>query len=57
VQALGLLAQIGVPIAGLGSQSTGQSQGTKQMSGAQQFATIAGGVGNSASSFFPGASK
>jgi hypothetical protein len=46
VQALGLLAQIGVPIAGLGGQSTGQSQGTQQMSGAQQFATIAGGIGN-----------
>lgn len=46
VQALGLLAQIGIPIAGLGSQSTGQSQGTQQMSGAQQFATIAGGAAN-----------
>ena len=46
VQALGLLAQIGIPIAGLGSQSTGQSQGTQQMSGAQQFATIAGGIGS-----------
>jgi hypothetical protein len=44
-QALGLLAQIGVPIAGLGSQSTGQSQGTQQMSGAQQFGLIAGGLG------------
>lgn len=46
VQALGLLAQIGIPIAGLGSESTGQSQGTQQMSGAQQFATIAGGIGS-----------
>lgn len=46
VQALGLLAQLGIPIAGLGSQSTGQSQGTQQMSGAQQFATIAGGFGS-----------
>ena len=46
VQALGLLAQIGIPIAGLGGQSTGQSQGTQQMSGAQQFGTIAGGLGN-----------
>jgi hypothetical protein len=44
VQALGMLAQIGIPIAGLGGQSTGQSQGTQQMSGAQQFATIAGGI-------------
>lgn len=46
VAALGLLAQIGIPIAGLGSQSTGQSQGTQQMSGAQQFGLISGGVGN-----------
>jgi len=41
-QNLGLLAQIGVPIAGLGSQSSGTTQGTQQMSGAQQFATLAG---------------
>lgn len=53
VQALGLLAQIGIPIAGLGSQSTGQSQGTQQMSGAQQFATIANGAGGLFRSFFP----
>jgi len=46
VQALGLLAQIGVPIAGLGSQSNGTTTGTQQMSGAQQFATIAQGIGN-----------
>lgn len=46
VQALGLLSQIGIPIAGLGSQSTGQSNGTQNMSGAQQFATIAGGIGS-----------
>jgi hypothetical protein len=46
VQALGLLAQIGIPIAGLGSQSTGQSQGTQQMSGAQQFGLLANGAGN-----------
>lgn len=46
VQALGLLAQIGVPIAGLGSQSTGKSEGSQTMSGAQQFATIAGGIGS-----------
>lgn len=46
VQALGMLAQIGIPIAGLGSQSTGQSQGTQQMSGAQQFGTIANGIGS-----------
>jgi hypothetical protein len=54
VQALGLLAQIGVPIAGLGGQSTGQSTGTNQMSGAQQFSTIASGAGNLFKSFFPG---
>lgn len=46
VQALGLLAQIGIPIAGLGGQSTGQSQGTQQASGAQQFGQIAGGLGS-----------
>jgi hypothetical protein len=46
VQALGLLAQIGIPIAGLGSQSSGQGTQTNQMSGAQQFATIAGGLGS-----------
>jgi len=45
VQALGLLAQIGIPIAGLGGQSTGQSQGTQQMSGADQFYKIASGFG------------
>jgi hypothetical protein len=46
VQALGLLANIGTPIAGLGSQSTGQSQGTQNMSGAQQFGTIMSGIGS-----------
>ena len=46
IQNLGLLASIGVPIAGLGGQSTGSSSGTNQMSGAQQFATISGGLGN-----------
>lgn len=44
--ALGLLAQIGIPIAGLGSQSQGSGTQTNQMSGAQQFATIAGGLGS-----------
>ena len=43
-QNLGLLAQIGVPIAGLGSQSSGTTQGTQQMSGADQFSKIAGGI-------------
>lgn len=46
MQALGLLAQIGIPIAGLGSQASGTATGTQQMSGAQQFATIAGGIGS-----------
>ncbi len=35
-----------LPIAGLGGQTSGQSSGTQQMSGAQQFATIASGLGN-----------
>ena len=44
VQALGLLANIGVPIAGLGGTSSGTSSGTQKMSGAQQFAMIGQGV-------------
>jgi hypothetical protein len=48
VQALGLLANIGIPIAGLGGQSTGQSNttGTNQMSGMQQFMGITQGLQN-----------
>ena len=46
VQALGLLSQIGIPLAGLGTTATGQSNGTNTMSGAQQFGLIAGGIGN-----------
>ena len=46
VQALGLLAQIGIPIAGLGGTSSGTSNTTNQMSGAQQFGLIAGGLGS-----------
>lgn len=46
LQNLGLLAQIGIPIAGLGGTSSGTSTGTQQMSGAQQFATILGGIGS-----------
>jgi hypothetical protein len=46
VQALGMLAQIGIPIAGLGGQSSGTSNTTNQMSGAQQFGTIMQGIGN-----------
>jgi hypothetical protein len=45
-QNLGLLAQIGVPIAGLGGQSTGTSNTTNQMSGADQFGKIAAGANN-----------
>ncbi|WP_257168571.1 tail fiber domain-containing protein [Bradyrhizobium sp. SRS-191] len=44
VQALGLLAQIGTPIAQLGQQSSGTMTGTQEMSGADQFAKIAGGI-------------
>lgn len=44
IQNLGLLASIGVPIAGLGGQSTGQSQGSQTMSGADQFNKIATGT-------------
>jgi hypothetical protein len=43
---LGLLAQIGIPIAGLGSQSSGTSNTTNQMSGVDQFAKLAGGFGS-----------
>jgi hypothetical protein len=46
VQALSLLAQIGTPIAGLGTQSNTNTTGTQDMSGANQFAAIAGGIGN-----------
>jgi hypothetical protein len=51
---LGLLAQIGIPIAGLGSQSSGPVHGTQQMSGAQQFGSIANGAGNLFGKLFPG---
>lgn len=44
VQALGLLAQIGIPIAGLGGQSTGQSETVQKMSPVQQFMGIMGGL-------------
>ncbi len=46
VQALGLLAQIGIPIAGLGGQSTGKSEGTQQMSGTQQIMGLTGAFKN-----------
>lgn len=44
-QNLGLLANIGVPIAQLGGTKTGTSDQTNQMSGAQQFAMIGQGAG------------
>jgi hypothetical protein len=46
LQNLGMLAQIGVPIAGLGSQSSGTSNTTNQMSGVDQFAKIMSGMGS-----------
>ena len=45
-QNLGMWANIGAPIAGLGSQSSGTSSGSYTMSPVQQFATIAQGIGN-----------
>jgi hypothetical protein len=45
LQNLGLLAQIGVPIAGLGGTSSGTSTGTQKMSGVDQFYKIASGLG------------
>lgn len=59
IQNLGLLSQIGIPIAQLGQQSTGQSSGTQQASGMQQFAQfgqgfngIAQGIAKAAPLFF-----
>ena len=46
MQALGLLANIGVPIAQLGTQKSDRSTGTQQMSGADQFGKIASGIGS-----------
>ena len=46
VQALSTLAQIGTPIAGLGSQTNSDTQGTKQMSGLQEFDALASGIGS-----------
>ena len=51
LQALGLLAQIGTPIGQLGQQSNGTSTGTQEMSGADQFAKIAGGINSLLSPF------
>jgi hypothetical protein len=46
VSNLGLLAQIGVPIAGLGSQNSGTATRTDQMSGVDQFGKIMSGIGS-----------
>jgi hypothetical protein len=46
MQALGMLAQIGVPIAQLGSQSSGSGTSTQEKSGIDQFATLASGIGS-----------
>src|SRR5262249_32969579 len=46
LQNLGLISNIGIPIAQLGSQSSGTSNTTQQMSGAQQFQMIMSGLGN-----------
>lgn len=53
-QQLGLLAQIGIPIAGLGGTKSGTSSGTAEMSGADQFGKIAGGIGNIGKFLFGG---
>jgi hypothetical protein len=50
IQNLGLLAQLGIPIAGLGGQSTGQSTTTKTASPLEQAMQV-GGIFKS---FFPG---
>lgn len=50
VQALGLLAQIGVPIAGLGSQSSGTATTTRQASPLEQLM----GFSSAFKNFFPG---
>jgi len=51
VQALSLLAQIGVPIAQLGQQGNSTTTGTQEKSGVDQFATLAGGIGSLMSPF------
>jgi hypothetical protein len=43
-QNLGLLAQIGIPIAQLGHQTSGTATNTQEMSGVDQFSKIAGGI-------------
>ena len=53
VQALSLLAQIGIPIAQLGTQSNSTTTGTQQKSGVDQFATIANGISGLVNAFKP----
>ncbi len=53
VQALSLLAQIGVPIAGLGNQTNGTTASMQQLSGADQFSKLAGGISNIVGSLNP----
>jgi hypothetical protein len=57
LQALGTVAQIGVPIAGLGSQTSGTTNTTQNMSGVQQFATLAKGISDLINPFSQGFSK
>jgi hypothetical protein len=52
LQNLGLLSQIGVPIAGLGGTSSGKGTTENQMSGVQQFMGIANGLGSLGKLFF-----
>jgi hypothetical protein len=46
VQALGLLAQIGIPIAGLGGTASGTSTGSQTDSGMKQFMQFTQGISN-----------
>ncbi|HXP63829.1 MAG TPA: hypothetical protein VN815_00015 [Steroidobacteraceae bacterium] len=52
IQNLGLLAQIGVPIASLGQQSSGTSNTVNQASPTQQFAQLGQGFGSFGSGLF-----
>lgn len=56
LQNLGLLAQIGVPIAGLGGTSSGKSTTENQMSGVDQFSKIMSGIGSFANNGAGGSS-
>jgi hypothetical protein len=54
---LGLLAQIGIPIAGLGTNSTGQSSTTNQASLTSQIASLGGLLGSGGSTGANGATS